>query len=157
MRRSIAAFFQSFRYAAAGIVRTVRSERNFRFHLTAAAAVTAASVFYDFSAAEYCALFLCIGSVLAAELVNTAIESAVDEITPCKRTENAERAKDAAAGAVLVSATASAVCGAVLFWDREAFARIAAFYSGNITAAVCTAAWAAASFWFVFGAYGGRK
>ena len=48
------------------------------------------------------------------ELINTAIETTVDLITK-EKNEKAKIAKDVAAGAVLVSAIASAIIGVIIF------------------------------------------
>ena len=84
------------------------------------------SQFYDFSAAEKCVLFLTVGLVLALELVNTAVEKAVDLYTQ-KDEPFAKAAKDTAAGAVLISAIAAVCVAAVLFWDAAVILEIAAF------------------------------
>ena len=91
------------RAAGSGIWQAIRQERNLRFHLAAAALVLYGRSFYSFSAAEDAALFLTMGSVIAAELVNTAVERAVDLCCP-RPNPLAKLAKDAAAGAVLVLA-----------------------------------------------------
>jgi diacylglycerol kinase (ATP) len=57
---------------------------------------------------------LCIGMVVAAELVNTAIESVVDLVSP-ERHPLAAQAKDVAAAAVLVCAVAAAIVGLIIF------------------------------------------
>ena len=70
---------------------------------------------FELSAAEDGVLFLTIGSVIAAELLNTAVERAVDLCSP-DRHPLAAWAKDAAAGAVLVLAISSVAVGIRLFW-----------------------------------------
>ena len=91
-------FLRSFAAAGSGIWQAIRQERNLRFHLAAAALVLYGRSFYSFSAAEDAALFLTMGSVIAAELVNTAVERAVDLCCP-RPNPLAKLAKDAAAGA----------------------------------------------------------
>ena len=93
-------FFAGFGYAAQGFWAAVKEERNLRFHLCAGAYVLLASLFYSFSAVEYALLFLCIGGVIALELVNSAIERSVESPDPA-HWRAAGGAKDMAAGAVL--------------------------------------------------------
>ena len=116
-------FLRGFRYAWAGIVAAVRTERNFRFHLCAAAYVLWFSQYYTFTRVEYALLALCIGGVMALELVNSAHWRA------------AGSAKDMAAGAVLVFSTAAVVVGLCLFGDWNVLCRIMKLYTGNLPAA----------------------
>ena len=81
---TLKSFLSSFGAAGKGIVCTIREERNFRFHLTAAFYVFCLRGFYgeyfSFSHAEDAVLFLTIGAVFAMELLNTAVENAVDHV-----------------------------------------------------------------------------
>jgi diacylglycerol kinase (ATP) len=119
---------RSFKCAGRGVVFCVKNERNMRIHLTAAVYVLVFSAFYGFSAAEYALLILVISSVIAAEAVNTAIEAAVDMGAP-HYDSLARIAKDAAAGAVLVTAVGAAAIGCILFIRPAVLARIAAFFA----------------------------
>ena len=108
-------FFHSFGYAAKGVRTALREERNMRFHLCAAIYVYIVSAFMGFSAAEYALVTILICGVMALELVNSAIERAVDAPDPAHWLA-AGAAKDIAAGAVLVFSIGAAVCGVLLFW-----------------------------------------
>lgn len=99
-------FFHSFGWAAQGIMAAIRQERNFRFHLVALAYLCYFQHFYDLNQGELALLLLCAGLVLCCELLNTAIERAVDLLSPGYH-PLAKLAKDAAAGAVLVAAVFS--------------------------------------------------
>jgi diacylglycerol kinase (ATP) len=57
---------------------------------------------------------MCIGTVIAAELFNTAIEKLVDLVSP-ERHPVAGQVKDIAAGAVLICAVAAAIIGLIIF------------------------------------------
>ncbi|MBR6789668.1 MAG: diacylglycerol kinase family protein [Oscillospiraceae bacterium] len=114
MRSRLTAFRNSFLYALRGIRYAAAHERNMRFHLSAAVLVTAFSVVYGLSAAEYGTLFFAVGLVLTAEAINTAVEKTVDLASP-GRHPLAAIAKDAAAGAVLLAALTSAAVGFCLF------------------------------------------
>jgi len=110
-------FFKSFKYAFAGIWYCVRRERNFRIHLVAMTAVIALMVIFDLERYEIIALIFAICFVLFAEMVNTAVERAVDN-TSTEYTENGKIAKDVAAGAVLISAIFAVVVGVIVFGER---------------------------------------
>ena len=125
------AFLKAFVYAFEGIWETIKTQRNFRFHMAAAVYVTAFSFFYELSKAEYVLLILTFSSVMASEMINTAVESAVDLYSK-EYSKAAKTAKDAAAGAVLVTAIFSVVIGIVLFWDIDVIKGIIKYYSENI-------------------------
>ncbi len=106
----------SFYYAVRGVLRSLRDERNLRIHFFAAAYAIYFSRYYGFTAVEYAMLFFAAGLVIACELINTAIEATVNLYVK-EYDVNAKIAKDAAAGAVLVSAAVSVAIGVALFWD----------------------------------------
>lgn len=114
---------RSFACAFRGIVRSLRYERNLRIHFFVAAYVLYFTRYFDLARAEHALVILMIGLVIACELINTAIEAAVD-LNTHKYNEFAKTAKDAAAGAVLASAAASVAVGVSLFWQPDAFAAI---------------------------------
>ena len=150
MKSELKAFFKAFTYAFSGIVHGIKRERNIRFHLCAAVTVLAFMGFYDLTAVEKCVIFLCIGGVISAELINTAVENAVDMYST-EKSPGAKAAKDCAAGAVLVMSVCAAVCGFVIFWDRAVFAEIGKFFACRSIAVMGAAVWAAAAFLFIFG------
>lgn len=106
---------RSFGYAWKGIRQCVGKEQNLSFHLIATAAVIAAGFFFGITRTEWIIIVLCIGMVIAAELVNTAIEKLVDLVSP-QRHPIAGQVKDIAAGAVLVCAVAAAIVGIIIFF-----------------------------------------
>lgn len=105
----------SFSYAARGVAACLWQERNFRIHLIAAGYAAALGLWMKLSRLEWAALALTVGMVLALELVNTAVESAIDLANPDVH-PLAALAKDAAAGAVLLAAAAAVGVGICLFW-----------------------------------------
>ena len=109
-------FLESFRYALDGIGAASKG-RNFRVQLAAGAAAVAAGLLLGISPGEWTAVALCIGLVLAGECSNTALEAAVDLASPARH-PLARRAKDAAAGAVLLLCLAAATVGAIIFLPR---------------------------------------
>ncbi len=105
--------------ATEGVIATFRTERNFRVHVLATLAIIGAAWFFRVSALDWMLLMLAVGMVLGAELMNTAVEAAVDLVSPDWHTF-AKKAKDAAAGAVLVTSGAAAVIGVIVFWHPVA-------------------------------------
>lgn len=111
-------FFKGFVYAAAGIKDCIMSERNFRIHIVAAAAVFIFAYIYGVTCTQAAVLVLTAAAVLSLEAVNTAIEAAVDLVSD-KHTELGGLAKDTAAGAVLIAAAAAVAVAVFVFWDKE--------------------------------------
>ncbi|MDD6214989.1 MAG: diacylglycerol kinase family protein [Firmicutes bacterium] len=104
----------SFLYALEGIIASVKSERNLRFHIAIANLIMVFAYFYEISAEKWAILILQISAVISAELINTAVERAVDTATD-KILPSAKIAKDAAASAVLVFAAGAVAVGVCLF------------------------------------------
>lgn len=103
-------WLESLNCAIEGILWAARGERHIRYHLVAALAVVFLALFFKVSALEFFLLVLAAVLVLFAELMNTAIEAVVDLVTDDYH-ELAKRAKDVAAGAVLVTSIGSIVLG----------------------------------------------
>jgi diacylglycerol kinase (ATP) len=100
----------SFNCAIEGILWAARTQRHLRYHLLAALAVLVAALFFHVSSLEFILLVFGIVLVFFAELLNTAIEVVVDMISP-EYHPLARRAKDVAAGAVLMACIGAAVMG----------------------------------------------
>ena len=107
----------TFNNAINGIINTVRTERNMKIHLVAAILVLIACFFFDISRVEFLILVVTITMVMSAEVVNTAIEAVVDMSTNYYH-PLAKIAKNAAAGAVLITAINAVIVGYVIFWDK---------------------------------------
>ena len=108
---------ESFIYAGRGIRVLLRTQANARIHAVATVAVVAAGLWFRVTNAEWCLLALAIGIVWVAEALNTSIEFVVDLVSP-QHHELAGKAKDAAAGAVLLAAISSATVGVIIFWPH---------------------------------------
>lgn len=104
----------SFRHALRGIATSLRHQRNLRIHAVATVAVLGLGLTANLPDWKWLALWLAIGLVWSAELLNTAIESLCDLVQPAQD-ERVRRIKDAAAGAVLVAALAAAAVGLLVF------------------------------------------
>ncbi|MGG0939637.1 diacylglycerol kinase family protein [Brevibacillus centrosporus] len=105
---------RSFSCAWQGIVYTVKTQRNMKIHVAAALLVLAAAWWLQIPRSDVLLVFFSIGLVTSLELVNTAIEAAVDLASPDWHAK-AKIAKDVGAGAVLVAAIASVVVGCFIF------------------------------------------
>lgn len=104
----------SFGYAFRGIGFLFRTQIHAWFHLVATVVVIAAAAFFSVRPTEWCVLILSTGLVWIAETLNTAIEFVVDLASP-EYHELAGKAKDVAAGAVLLSAITAAGVGLIVF------------------------------------------
>ena len=121
--------FLSFGYAFRGIFMTLVHERNMRIHFVCMAYMYAFLSVYDFfevTRTQFAILFLANALVVAAELINTAVERAVDHASE-KRTENGKLAKDAAAGAVLCCAIFAVATGVAVLGQKAAFLKLVAY------------------------------
>ena len=102
-----------FRFAARGVLQAAVSQRHMRVHLVAAVLVAAFGGAFARGVAEQLALLACVFLVPAAEVLNTAMEAAVD-LAGGRPDERARLAKDAAAGFVLVLAVGAAAVFALV-------------------------------------------
>ncbi len=116
----------SFNYAIHGLIYAIRTQRNMRIHVLSAIVVLLASLVFQVSKVEILILLISITLVMAAELINTALESAVDATTNYYH-PLVKVAKNAAAAAVLVTAINSVLVGILIFWNP-----ITAFTYGGI-------------------------
>ncbi len=101
---------ESLNCAIEGILWAVKQEKHLRYHFVAGIAVLMLALFFKVSALEFFLLVLAAVLVIFAELMNTAIEALVDLVTSDYH-ELAKRAKDIAAGAVLVTSVGAATLG----------------------------------------------
>ncbi|WP_145045684.1 diacylglycerol kinase family protein [Paenibacillus xylanexedens] len=104
-----------FRNAAEGIAYGFQTQRNVRVHTGVALIMCAAGFFFGISRTDWMFVLTAIFLVLVTELMNTAVEAAVDlahpDIHPL-----AKAAKDTAAGAVLLAAVFAVIIGCVVFF-----------------------------------------
>ena len=107
-------FIKSFHYALQGINYALHSDQNLIVHFFMALTVILLSVLFKVNPFEMGILGVTILVVIAAEMVNTAIEKMVDLITKEHRAE-AKIAKDVSAGMVLITSVGSAIIGFLIF------------------------------------------
>lgn len=106
-------FIDSIRLACRGIADALLTEPHLRIHAVAATLVVALGMLLELPYVDFLLLLVAIALVLITELLNTAVELALDVASPTFHPV-VRRAKDIAAGAVLVAAITSAVIGGVV-------------------------------------------
>ena len=107
---------KSFGHAFDGISAGLE-ERNMKIHCTMAVLVTFFGLILHISVTEWCICLGLFGLIMGLELVNTAIEALCDLVTQEYR-PLAKRAKDTAAGAVLIASIMAAAAGLIIFIPR---------------------------------------
>ncbi|MGN8160709.1 diacylglycerol kinase family protein [Salinisphaera sp. SWV1] len=105
---------RSMRYAIAGIGELLVSQHNARVHAAATAVVVCLGLAVGVTPIEWCVLILAITTVWVAEALNTAFELLCDVASPDFHPV-VKKAKDVAAGAVLLSALGSVAVGLIVF------------------------------------------
>ena len=101
---------ESFGFALRGVAFVLRSQQNAWIHLGATVAVIGTALYLDLSRADWSWLVLAITGVWCAEILNTAMEQLADAVDS-KPNPSIGRAKDAAAGAVLIAAMGAVAIG----------------------------------------------
>lgn len=113
-------FYKSLSYAIEGIIDCIKKERNIKIHIIFMILVIICGFLFHITYTEWLICILLFGLVISLELINTSIEAVVDlcthEFHPL-----AKLAKDAAAGAVLISAIAAAIIGLLIFIPKIFF------------------------------------
>ncbi len=107
-------FIKSMNYAINGLWQVFTTEANMKIHLVIMALVIFFGVLFSLSVTEWLICLLCFGMVTGMEMMNTALEKWVDFVSP-EYHEAAGRAKDIAAGAVLIVAFFAAIAGLIIF------------------------------------------
>ena len=124
---------KGFGYAFNGIFIALKKERNLRIHTVCMSYMYFFLFFFDYfeiTRTELAIIFLANGLVIGGELINTGIEKAVD-LYGDKHTELGKIAKDCAAGAVLVFAIFSVLCGIAIMYQPKAFEALFAYFIAN--------------------------
>ena len=114
-RKYIKKRLNSFGYALKGIAAAFWFEPNMKLHVLAAIEAVFLGWFFHIKTSEWCWLVLAIGLVWMAEIFNTAVEKLTDLVSPGYN-ELAGKAKDLAAGAVLIAAFTALTLGILIFW-----------------------------------------
>jgi diacylglycerol kinase (ATP) len=104
---------RSVKYAVRGILIMLKTQQNAWLHAVATVGVVALGLVVGLSVSEWCWIVLAIMSVWTAEALNTAFEFLTDVASPGFH-PIAEKAKDVAAGAVLLAACGAVAIGALV-------------------------------------------
>jgi diacylglycerol kinase (ATP) len=113
-RRRSPSLLESFNYAIEGVIHVLRTHRNMRIHFLVAIGVLVAALWIGVDRFELIALLISISFVLIAEMINSAIEQAIDVATT-SFDPLAKLAKDVAAGAVLIASVNAVAVGYLVF------------------------------------------
>lgn len=111
-------FNNTFKNARKGIRLVIKSEINIRIHIFVALLVILSAMFLNFNYIEICLLVLVIGLVIVTEMLNSAIEFALDSIYHNKYSRMVGMAKDISAGAVMFASFISILVGIILFMHK---------------------------------------
>lgn len=111
-------FFDSAKHAWEGVTTIWREERNLRNHFGLGIFPILAGLLLGISKVEWMIIVLCIFLVVIMEFLNTIIETVVDMVTDYDYHPLAKKAKDIAAGAVLVTAVFTIVIASIIFIPR---------------------------------------
>lgn len=107
-------YYKSFKHAVDGIIYAIENEQNILIMMLATFVTLIASFLLNVSNIELMLVVICIGTVIACEMINSAIEAAVD-LTTTKDNPLAKIAKDCASGASLVLSVMSLFVAGIVF------------------------------------------
>ena len=110
---------ESFNFAVEGIIHVLRTQRNMRIHMLAAVIVLVAALATSVTRLELIALLLAIAFVFITEMLNSALEQAID-VSTTSLDPLAKLAKDIAAGAVLIATLNAIAVGYLVFSGQVA-------------------------------------
>lgn len=107
-------YYKSFRHAVDGIVYAIENEHNVLIMMIATMVTLLLSFILNVSKVELALVVICIGTVIACEMINSAIEACVD-LETTKENNLAKIAKDCASGASLVLVVMSIFVAGIIF------------------------------------------
>lgn len=110
-------FLNGFNFAFKGLNYTFITQLNFRVHCFATLLITGLCFYLGLSTAEWLWIIAAMSVVLIAELVNTAIETLVDLVSP-EFNIKAGIVKDVSAAAVLVAAIMALITGILILLPK---------------------------------------
>ena len=111
-------FSHSLRHACDGLITLFKEERNFRFELICLSLVVIAGLIFHLPISEWLWLIAASAIVLITEAANTAIENLTDLASHLHSNDFAKKAKDIAAGMVLLAATFAVIVAGLIFIPR---------------------------------------
>ncbi|MBP3820182.1 diacylglycerol kinase family protein [bacterium] len=108
-------FKNTFKNARKGMRLSIKSERNIRIHIGAGILAILLSIGFHFSTVKFCIVLLTISSVITSEMINSAIEFALDAMYHNRYSKIVGMAKDIAAGSVMMVTIIAILIGVLLF------------------------------------------
>ena len=111
-------FNNTFKNARKGFNLALRSEINIRVHVIVATLVILSALYLRFSVVEMCIVLFAIALVICCEMLNTAIEFALDSIYHNRYSRMVGMAKDISAGAVMFATIISVCIGVILYGSK---------------------------------------
>ena len=111
-------FNNTFKNARKGFNLALKSEINIRVHIIVATLVILAAIYLKFTSVEFCIVLFAIALVICCEMLNTAIEFALDSIYHNKYSRMVGMAKDISAGAVMFATVVSVCIGLILYGSK---------------------------------------
>jgi diacylglycerol kinase (ATP) len=114
-RFSIAGRTKAFGYALAGLLYALKVGHALWIQMVIAAMAVLVGIFLHISASDWRWIALAIALVWTTEIMNTAVETVCDALHP-EHHPLIGKAKDAAAGAVLMAGIGAVAIGAFTFW-----------------------------------------
>ncbi|MFC7393310.1 diacylglycerol kinase family protein [Scopulibacillus cellulosilyticus] len=115
LKREADNFLKRLTFAFSGIISAFKRERNLHIQSIVAIIVIVSAILIHVTLTDFMIILILIGGVISLELVNTAIERAVD-LTTQKPHPLAKAAKDTAAGAVLCFSIISVIIGFMILY-----------------------------------------
>ncbi|HEX5111418.1 MAG TPA: diacylglycerol kinase family protein [Saprospiraceae bacterium] len=109
--------YNSTKYAIAGFIQFIRTDRNGQTELVSAIIAIGLGAYLNISSTEWGLVIICIGAVLAAEMFNHAIEKTCDHISPDHH-KGIGIIKDVAASAVMMTVLMSLVICYIVFFSK---------------------------------------
>ena len=106
---------KAFAYAIAGLIYVFKTAHAIWIQTAIAACAVFVGIYLKISASDWRWIALAIALVWLTEIMNTAVESVCDALHP-EHHPMIGKAKDAAAGAVLMAGIGAVVIGVLTFW-----------------------------------------
>lgn len=116
-QRGIKKFINSFSYPIRGLKYAYRNEQNLTVDVGISILVAIAGFIFKLNPTEWVVVAFTIGAVISLELVNTAIEAAIDMVTE-EYHPLAKVAKDTSAAAVFIIAIVAVIVGLIIFLPK---------------------------------------
>ena len=117
MKQFIIGRIKSVKYAVKGMVILATTEHSIISQLLIGILITFAGYYFNLSATEWMLQFFCIGLIVTAEGLNTAIEAICDYIQP-NFDPKIGFIKDIAAGAVSFAAFFAFIIGVIIYYPK---------------------------------------